>query len=1519
MKNTPLRLIFSAVLSLASLALGAQLKQQQPFFDIKKAQQDAINRGMPANEIPGYLQALESMYYDQFVKSTNPNDPNNTYTAQRGSNPTIQSAGCPNASFEYNSFANWTGSSGTAATGPVYNIATPSIVSPGGANAGLLNTANYHTIVNIPPTNPTYPNCNQFGYDSIAVKIVGTNTVSEVPHVCPFFTDGTSTRMNSAQANYRACKMKYNMTLSSTNRSITYAFALVIYDGGHSVADQPYFTIQVSDQFNNPIGGTCGIYNVNATQVSSDTSFKASGIAPGWGIYYRPWRLYTVDLSSPAYSTVTAVNLEFTVSGCAQGGHWAYAYVDAECSAGGANSSMCVGTNTAVLNAPSGYLTYQWYQQPGNIAMSPSVGGNTPTLTINPAVTGQVYQVKMVTPTGCTITLNDTIKVSGIQITSVGSTPSCPGGNSGTAVVNVTGSNTGYGFQWINSIGNTVSTTYTAGNLAPGVYTVVVSGVSCGPPATSTVMVGTAAPMLYTKTTPYCGNLAVLTNTTGTGYAWYNNLTPIPTAAGQPSLLVTAPVNNAVYYSTYISTAGCKDSVKFILQQIPGGSINISNVKPICVTSGSVSYGVVNLSTTQTGPFTYSVTGPGGYSSALLNTPARKDSVTGLSIGTYTVNVFDGACYYTSTFTVSPYTFNYTVTPTNTLLCVSGTVPMAANFGTTVPTACGLSTSGGCTSSNVIQVGAGTNVNSTTTYPSIYGNWYKNCRHQLLFTAADLTAAGVLPGKLSSIDFMVNSIPSGYIGTIPGLLIKIKCTSATVLTSNFDNTGLITVVGPANYSPITGWNTHAFSTAYEWDGVSNILVDICYTLNTGSNYSNNVIMPSTNTGVVKCVYQYSDVTPLCGGATGITSLNRPNVRFGNCGSTNPSNFTYSWTPSYALSSTNTQSTVATPSASTIYTITVNPIGQTNCAQSQTVNINVVTPVTPTITGGTFCNNFAPVTIPVTPTTGTWSATPYLTSGGVFTPSLAAIGSNTVGYTVGAGTCIAMNTLTINVEQYNPSTITGSISPKCVGDLFVNMMTLVANTTGTWSGAGINPSNIFDPAMAGPGIYTFTYSTHSMPTASLCPDMSTLQVSVSGLTQPTITAVGPYCNTGAPVQLQVTPTGGYYAGLNNTATSPTGAFDPSTAIIGGNAVGYTITSGPCTKTTSTIINVEQFVSASLTSGLGPYCYNAPQTALAPLEVNHGGTWTGQGINGNTMFNPMMAGAGTHTVMYSTHSSPTASLCPDATTLSVHVNPQPVANIVSSSEWTCNPGGIQFTCPTVNTGNGIWYFGDGTPYTPGLSANHTYTAVGTYSVTFDYTDDIGCKAFGILPYFITVFPSPVADFNVTPDDQVSISDPEVGLVNTSTVLNDNSYLWVVDNYYQAHTTDASYVFTEPGSYYVTLTATNSYGCTANITKLITVTNEFGFWIPNAFTPNDDHVNDVFRPVASPYGLDLSIYEMLIYDRWGTMVFSTQDYPTGWNGAMFNKGEILKSDVYVYKIRYKDAEGTEYEKTGHVSLIK
>jgi gliding motility-associated-like protein len=110
-----------------------------------------------------------------------------------------------------------------------------------------------------------------------------------------------------------------------------------------------------------------------------------------------------------------------------------------------------------------------------------------------------------------------------------------------------------------------------------------------------------------------------------------------------------------------------------------------------------------------------------------------------------------------------------------------------------------------------------------------------------------------------------------------------------------------------------------------------------------------------------------------------------------------------------------------------------------------------------------------------------------------------------------------------------------------------------------------------------------------------------------------------------------------------------------------------------------------------------------------------------------------------------------------------------------------------------------------------------------------------------------------------------------------------------------------------------------CKDVVSQVISVKNDYGVYVPNSFTPNFDGVNDIFIPVFSPFGLDLKVYDLEIFDRWGLSLFKTKDYTVGWNGFAKGTEDPLKQDVYVYKIRFKDAEGKIYNKTGHVSLLR
>lgn len=271
--------------------------------------------------------------------------------------------------------------------------------------------------------------------------------------------------------------------------------------------------------------------------------------------------------------------------------------------------------------------------------------------------------------------------------------------------------------------------------------------------------------------------------------------------------------------------------------------------------------------------------------------------------------------------------------------------------------------------------------------------------------------------------------------------------------------------------------------------------------------------------------------------------------------------------------------------------------------------------------------------------------------------------------------------------------------------------------------------------------------------------------------------------------------------------------------------------------------------------------------------------------------------------------------------VNVNDIPNVSVVTNKQKGCAPVEVVLNSPDASsTGVGKWYLGDGSEPKDGLSVSHIFTKPGTYTVTFNYKDAIGCDGQAILPNPIVVHEVPVAEFNYGPYEEITISEPEVQFSNQTTVLGNNTYQWQIGNLYQSNDVNPYVVFPKIGKYEITLTATSVNGCKDKASHVIEIKNDFGVYIPNSFTPNEDGLNDVFIPVFSPYGLDAKTFDMEIFDRWGKSLYHTKDVTKGWNGTIQNKGvDLMKTDVYVYKIKYKDMDGVIYNKLGHVSIMR
>lgn len=607
----------------------------------------------------------------------------------------------------------------------------------------------------------------------------------------------------------------------------------------------------------------------------------------------------------------------------------------------------------------------------------------------------------------------------------------------------------------------------------------------------------------------------------------------------------------------------------------------------------------------------------------------------------------------------------------------------------------------------------------------------------------------------------------------------------------------------------------------------------------------------------------------------------------------------------------------------VYTLTYTTFSIPNanlCKDSSTIKVSVLNPPTPSIQAvGPLCSIGNNIQMQVLPTNGRWLQSAFLNTVGIFNPSAAAIGANAVQYATGNSTCSIIQTIFVNVEKFEPATIIAGLGDLCVNNPAVSLMPFTANALGTWSGPGVT-GNSFYPATAGAGNYKLIHATASSP-SGLCPDFDTLAVKVYSLDAPTIVQPGTICNNAEPFQLKVNPLGGVFVSSNGGGLTTNGIFNPALGVIGKNLVSYSISAGPCIAYTQATITVEEFISAAIAKEPEfAYCVNHEPINMYGFVKNLGGTWVGQGMVGTDMFHPDKAKIGERTVLtYNTAPKNNPLLCPDVSTLAIYVKDLPKASIVSTSLSGCAPLQVNFSSPENTQGAGVWSIDDGSQ-TEGFKIQHVFTRAGTYNITYNYedTEAPGCAVQVKTKNPVIVYPQPHADFEV-PDD-ISMIDPIVKLINTSTPLQDNTYMWNIQGMEQYFDVHPTVKFPQYGTYRIVLQATDVKGCTNEVIKYLEVKNELACYIPNSFTPNYDGKNDVFMPVFSPYGLDTEYYFLQVFDRWGAEVFSTRDYKTGWNGTFQNKAfTTLKEDVYNYQLRYRDSEGRIYTRQGVVTLMR
>ncbi len=266
-----------------------------------------------------------------------------------------------------------------------------------------------------------------------------------------------------------------------------------------------------------------------------------------------------------------------------------------------------------------------------------------------------------------------------------------------------------------------------------------------------------------------------------------------------------------------------------------------------------------------------------------------------------------------------------------------------------------------------------------------------------------------------------------------------------------------------------------------------------------------------------------------------------------------------------------------------------------------------------------------------------------------------------------------------------------------------------------------------------------------------------------------------------------------------------------------------------------------------------------------------------------------------------------------TILVNVNPLPQVLLMSQSGSGCGSANYNFAdTASQNTGASyFWNFGDGnTSALP--QANHNYSQSGNYTITLVITSSQGCSNTFSTTYNAIVYPIPLASFTSTPT-QVTNVYPLVSFLNTT--INASSYSWDFGDGNNSLQQNPTHTYADKGIYVVTLYTSNNFGCRDTVSETLEINPEFAYYIPNAFTPNDDGDNDVFNGV----GQEVTDFKMMIYNRWGELIYQTENVNKGWDGRAKGGDEVAQDGVYVYKIIIKDFELRYHEFTGSVTLLK
>jgi len=521
------------------------------------------------------------------------------------------------------------------------------------------------------------------------------------------------------------------------------------------------------------------------------------------------------------------------------------------------------------------------------------------------------------------------------------------------------------------------------------------------------------------------------------------------------------------------------------------------------------------------------------------------------------------------------------------------------------------------------------------------------------------------------------------------------------------------------------------------------------------------------------------------------------------------------------------------------------------------------------------------------------------------------GTYTVTYSNTNSGCTSSTYSVINIYP-TPTLAVSNSGPVCEGNN-INLTLTTTATSYSWTGPNGFTSTLQNPSITSTSVANSGTYQINVASVNNCTNTSNTNVVINP--PPQITVTTPTACSGGSFSINS------FGGINYTWTGPNSYTSNSQNLFFTNANSnlnglYTVVGtdvNGCIGTNTVLVNVNPSFTISINN-------NSPICAGSVLQLNSppGFIYNWSGPNGfsSTQQTPQLSNVSSQTTGQYSLNVQDNNGCQGSAVTNVIVNPSPQLSITNSKDKICTPACVDFTLNASSSlASLIWEFISGVSTNTNTSTQ-CYTKGGIYTSTATATDVNGCIS--VITHSVEVYDTPTADFIFSPlkpieNEYVQFSNASYGAPLTSMING-----WYINNELTSFANSPQIAFQYPGDYLVTLIVLTTHGCSDTISKIVNIKENYYLWVPNSFTPNNDGLNDTFQPK----GQGIAKYELMVFDRWGEMIFKTKEFNQGWDGKHhrgIDYGIYCKDDVYTWLIKVTDVFGKSHELKGHVTLIK